>query len=302
MDIHNGIHIYKEPHVEWWYFNFISDQGFVFNFLLHPTNVFGGSTHHYMSITMIDPNKEIHYFNKELGDNIFNDCIQTLHINTENLTIYKNENKQMILKCKFDNLQIDSVLISDCDPYYPNNGLLYENKNKNINWIIPIPNGYFKMEMKLFGKDHLLHGNVYHDHDWGNLLLEDAFNGWFWMHVILDKGHMVIHNIFDKNDKEYMNCYFIYDNIAYKFVNGKTNPPSWKNELTTNFEIEIDTISCNGVKLNCILNISDESSSIIREHSNELYKYYRSSISCKIKMNDDIFTGCKGMFEHLLIK
>jgi len=56
-------------------------------------------------------------------------------------------------------------------------------KKKYFNWVVPVPKAFVEGTLRVHGETRLVEGVGYHDHNWGNIYLPNAFRGWVWGRV-----------------------------------------------------------------------------------------------------------------------
>jgi predicted secreted hydrolase len=53
-------------------------------------------------------------------------------------------------------------------------------KKKFFAWVVPVPYGTVEGELEVDGKRRPVKGTVYHDHNWGNFMLAQMLDHWYW--------------------------------------------------------------------------------------------------------------------------
>ncbi len=59
-------------------------------------------------------------------------------------------------------------------------------------WLVPVPQGRVKAQIAYKGKDEVLEGSCYHDHNWGNVNMMEVRNHWYWARTELGPYTVVI--------------------------------------------------------------------------------------------------------------
>ena len=54
---------------------------------------------------------------------------------------------------------------------------------KYFNWVVPVPRAFVEGTLRVHGENRSVEGRGYHDHNWGNIYLRNAFQGWLWGRV-----------------------------------------------------------------------------------------------------------------------
>lgn len=53
-------------------------------------------------------------------------------------------------------------------------------KKKFFAWVVPVPYGTVEGELEVDGERRAVKGTVYHDHNWGNFMLAQMLDHWYW--------------------------------------------------------------------------------------------------------------------------
>ena len=59
-------------------------------------------------------------------------------------------------------------------------------------WLVPVPQGRVKARIALDGKEEVLEGSCYHDHNWGNVNMMEVRNHWYWARTELGPYTVVV--------------------------------------------------------------------------------------------------------------
>lgn len=201
MKVHNGLHKYDdEPHFEWWYFHIITDDAYLISIIIHPTDIFGVKPLVYTSMSLLSPSGEISYYNKTLPQEVFENCLHRLDCQYDGFFI-KESDKDLLLNIKFSEIEITANIIKEEKPLLPNNGVLYNSALKSNYWFVNIPNGETDIELKFSGGNIIRkNGHSYHDHNWGNALIQNVFKSWYWGHISLSQGYLFFYYIVNKKN------------------------------------------------------------------------------------------------------
>lgn len=305
MKLDNGRHKYHTPHFEWWYFHFISTNGYYFSLILHPTDIFAVNNNAYMSVSMITPENDIFYFREDLSDNVFDNCNERLLCENEKVTIIEESNI-MNLKVVFDNLVISGIIQKEHSRVIFNDGILFEDKKRAVKnyWIVTIPYGIFKFNIKLFNKQITLRGSLYHDHNWGNAKIQDHFQDWVWGHLLFKNGFLLFYQVRTSNNTLIKKGFLKYDITSFKFsdykVKGrKKNKYLSSLNLPSDFNVEIPMTNQHAI-------FRIKSDNVFRKREDYKYKefvpfYFRSKCSSSNDILGKINTA-HGLIEYLSIR
>lgn len=179
----NGSHWSETPgYFEWWYFHFITNHGFAANLILHETDIFGLTKKPYASMGIQLLGTRSKYFKRILGQNSINRS--SLYLSVSDQSFLETE-KEFIVALTFSSGEIFRANIEKISqPLVLNDGILYENaltKQQNL-WVVNMALGRFEGSFETDGVKHILQGSAYHDHQWGNVPIQDFVSDWVWGH------------------------------------------------------------------------------------------------------------------------
>jgi hypothetical protein len=69
-----------------------------------------------------------------------------------------------------------------------------------FNWVVPVPIARVKGTLRVRGDSRVVEGVGYHDHNWGNIYLPNAFRGWIWGRVWGVKHTLVFGDLAPQGD------------------------------------------------------------------------------------------------------
>jgi hypothetical protein len=73
-------------------------------------------------------------------------------------------------------------------------------RGQYFNWVMPVPIARVKGTLKARGASREVAGVGYHDHNWGNIYLRNAFRGWIWGRVWGRKCTLIFGNLTPQRD------------------------------------------------------------------------------------------------------
>ena len=92
-------------------------------------------------------------------------------------------------------------------------GILFSDSSSGhfFNWIVPIPSAHVKGSLKVEGKRLMVTGIGYHDHNWGNVYLSNAFSKWIWGRVWGEKYILLFGQLTAKDGKQRVSSLILWD-------------------------------------------------------------------------------------------
>ena len=86
------------------------------------------------------------------------------------------------LHAEFGELAADLVFTGTVPAWRPGAGITYYDEALTLffGWLSAIPYGKVEGTLTYDGKEHKVSGSGYHDHNWGNIGLEEVMSHWYW--------------------------------------------------------------------------------------------------------------------------
>ena len=86
------------------------------------------------------------------------------------------------LHVEMDEVAVDLELTSQAEPWRPGAGMNFydEAMETFFAWLVPVPFGEAKGQIRFDGEEHPFQGVGYHDHNWGNVDLHRVLSHWYW--------------------------------------------------------------------------------------------------------------------------
>ncbi|MBI1864068.1 hypothetical protein HYS03_02565 [Candidatus Woesebacteria bacterium] len=165
---------------EWWYFHFVADNGFAANLILHETDIFGLRKIPYVSMAVQFLDSQPKYYRKDMDQVVIGRNFYYLKVSDR--SFFETE-KGITISLNFTSGEIFKVEIEKLSqPLILNDGILYEDSltQRQSLWVVDVPFGKFKALFEANGIKHILKGSVYHDHQWGNIPIQDFVSDWIW--------------------------------------------------------------------------------------------------------------------------
>lgn len=189
----NGSHYSKVAgYFEWWYFHFASQNDFILNIVLHETDIFGLTKSPYVSMSRQLPHHEPQYSRMEISP-------ESIERGSEYLSqsdgYFQESGREIQIQLAFLGVSFEVVITKLAEPLTLNNCVLYQDADKRSCWKLQVPFGRFSGVLKTSGKEYLLEGWAYHDHQWGNIPIQCFVADWVWGHFSSDFGSATFYTI-----------------------------------------------------------------------------------------------------------
>jgi hypothetical protein len=276
--------------------------------------MYGMNSDPYMSLSICNPLlDEKYYVNTKLNKNNFLHRDGTLNYFDDFLNIKETKTnvsiKARFVNCAkqnnplskqnnpFNDMLIKIYIDKKSSPIEFNNNVLCKVGNKVHNWHVTLPDGKFSASVTMDKKQMNHSGYSYHDHNWGDLLIQNSFEKWTWGNIQFDEGSFTYYYLITKDNKKIKYAYFIlksYPYIFYEFdeTNLFARDDNIKSiQFTTSGNDKIDF----RIKSKYVFKPHE------REFDNFILQYERSVITTEIAVND-IKYDAKGIDELLFIK
>lgn len=301
----NGSHWIETPdYFEWWYFHFITDHGFTANLILHETDIFGLSKEPYVSMGVQLLGTQSKYYRKTLGQISINR--NSIYLSTSDQLLLETE-KEITISLNFPSGETFKAKIEKISqPLILNDGIIYENtSNKRQNlWVVNVPLGKFEGSFKADGVKHILRGSVYHDHQWGNILIQDFVSDWVWGHFGDQEESITYFLIQTQNGSQVQRFIKINHSQVGGFTEGGN--ASYITELSNQkkpevYESEPIVIFPDGTKLS----VGITKSNLMRSRINERYEGFSASYLrwvATVSYQDEKLHRLPGITEYMRIR
>jgi hypothetical protein len=250
-EIINGGHLdIGKGQYEWWYFDFVGKNGDAFNIIMHASDVFGIDQNTYYSASFLYRDGVQKYLRgKEKGFEIKRGGA---FLSVENGLVLEDE-KWIKFDLAFDDSTSIKGRIEKNKRLKPiNNGVLYEAESRFGMWVPSIVNGKFDIQITKDGKEKFFRGHAYHDHQWGNLPIQEHIYDWVWGHFNQGSLGTVFFKI-RTNSNDIINRYYLIDSNNVMsgsdeiredfFAQLINNPKPETSRLDVNIDIESNALS-----------------------------------------------------------
>jgi len=198
----NGDHYCAEPHFfEWWYFDvaFTDDSWLVA--VLHSASYAMGDHRPAVDLRYYPPGGNPIFALGQFSRKEYNavpGCLQ-LSIGESSAT---EENGVYRLHVRQGLLEAELTFQPKLPGWRVGSGRLFGDtlSGQHFDWVVPVPMADVKGTLSIDGEDRLVTGVGYHDHNWGNIYLPNAFRGWIWGRVWGGKYSLVFADLEPQGD------------------------------------------------------------------------------------------------------
>ncbi len=104
-----------------------------------------------------------------------------------------------------DGVDYRCVMTPKCPMWRPGTGMHYmgEHQEHSYAWLVPLPTADVEGELRVKGEIYQLHGSGYHDHDWGDIAMNEIFNHWYWCRASIGPYTIVTSDIIAEKAYDY---------------------------------------------------------------------------------------------------
>jgi len=109
---------------------------------------------------------------------------------------FQESDKKILIKLAFPSeVYFEVVITKLADPLTLNNCVLHQSGDKGNYWKLQVPFGRFSGILTTLDDKYSLRGMVYHDHQWGNIPIQDFVSDWVWGHFSSELGSATFYAI-----------------------------------------------------------------------------------------------------------
>ncbi len=205
---------------EWWYFDTHLEDGStaVIIFYTKHFNKINKALLPLITINIQKPDGTTISKRIEYDDKLFSGAKDSC-----NVRIGKNYFRGNLLEYEIhfedDDLNLTAKIKRTAESWRPKTGHMVfgEDVEDYFAWVVPVPQGHAELEYTYKGNTSIAQGSCYHDHNWGNRIMIDLFNHWYWARAEIDPYCVIASEMIA--EEEYNNESIIVFNLA---KDGKT--------------------------------------------------------------------------------
>jgi hypothetical protein len=173
---------------EWWYFDGLLDDGTVIVAIMGENYV---TPDRYVILEITPPGKQtikVLKSYKEAGQ--FATEQADVRISKHRFVGDLDHYRIVVDPSEADGLGVDLQLTRKAPSYRPATGHVRDG-DREFAWVVAVPNGDVTGSMTVNGVTTQIHGNGYHDHNWGDIFPKDILDNWWWGRAVVG-DHTVI--------------------------------------------------------------------------------------------------------------
>jgi hypothetical protein len=168
---------------EWWYFDMQLDDGstFVVTFTNKPHTQPNGPIK--PSVLLIYRGTKGQNYRKNISFKADQFSSSTLECDVKiGCNNIKGDLKTYKLHIEEDRFVIDLKIERKAPSWRPGAGISYFNSSKSeyLGWVVPVPYGIVNGTIVDKGVSRKVKGSAYHDHNWGNKVMNSMLDHWYW--------------------------------------------------------------------------------------------------------------------------
>jgi hypothetical protein len=174
----------KEGTYEWWYIDSEFTNGTKVVVVFYTKYIFDvkGPAHPTVTITINFPDrtKIIKEFSEKEGK-LINAAKDRGNVNVGNNYLRYDKGKYEV-HVEIDDIVFHSVMKPRLPMWRPKTGHWYfgEKQEYFFAWFVAVPTADLDSTLTIGGDVRTMKGNGYHDHNWGNIGMQEVFNHWYW--------------------------------------------------------------------------------------------------------------------------
>lgn len=180
----------KENTYEWWYTDSEYEDGTKIVVIFYTKKYFDvkGPAHPTASIEITYPDGK--YVAREVLEEqgkLINASKEKCDVRISNSFI-RYENGNYHIRFQDDVVTFEGVMKPRINMWRPATGHMYFGKNEEnlFAWFVAVPSADVNATLAIGNKTTIMKGQGYHDHNWGNIRMENIFNHWYWSRVAFD--------------------------------------------------------------------------------------------------------------------
>jgi hypothetical protein len=167
---------------EWWYFDAVFDNGYRLVAILH-SSLYNAVDHKpTLDIRITPPGRPSIHAIARYGRSEYRAAREFCDVQLGDCRALLKEPGRYHLSLRQGSVAAELDYEAVVPGWRPGTGYLFMDQGSGsyFKWVVPIPQALVSGRLFLDGQTMPVTGTGYHDHNWGNFFLPDAFNRWYW--------------------------------------------------------------------------------------------------------------------------
>jgi predicted secreted hydrolase len=175
---------------EWWYFDAALDNGYRLVVILH-SSLYNAVDHKpTVDIRLTPPGGESRLSIGRYSRAEYRAAADRCDVHIAGCHAVAQDAGRYTLSLRQGEIAAELTYESRLPGWRPGTGYLFfdEATGHFFKWVVPLPRAQVTGTLELDGQTMTVEGVGYHDHNWGNFVLADAFSHWYWGRLFDDSG------------------------------------------------------------------------------------------------------------------
>lgn len=184
----------KRDFFEWWYFDAALDNGYRLVVILH-SSLYNAVDHKpTVDIRLTPPGGESRLFIGRYSRTEYQSAADRCDVQIAGCRAVAQDAGRYTLSLRQGEIAAELTYESHLPGWRPGTGYLFfdEASGHFFKWAVPLPRAQVTGTLTLDGQTMTMQGVGYHDHNWGNFVLADAFSHWYWGRLFDGSGSQAV--------------------------------------------------------------------------------------------------------------
>lgn len=167
---------------EWWYFDAHLDDGsiFVITFFTRDYAKLKQEARPLIKLDFVFPDGTKIEKNVEYAAELFSASKDSCDVKVGK-NYFRGNLSEYDIHFEDEELSVTAKVKRTSESWRPKTGITeFGDKGDYMGWVVPVPKGETTIEYTYKGKSYKTQGSCYHDHNWGNKIMIELFNHWYW--------------------------------------------------------------------------------------------------------------------------
>jgi hypothetical protein len=182
---------------EWWYFDAALTNGNRLVVILH-SSLFNAVDHKpTVDIRLSAPDRTSRMAIGRYDRAEYHAAPDHCDVQIANCRAFAENPHRYRLRLHQDDIAVDLVYESHLPGWRPGTGYLFADDATGhfFKWVVPLPKAQVTGTLSVAGENMEVEGIGYHDHNWGNFALPDAFHHWYWSRLLTRENAVIFGDV-----------------------------------------------------------------------------------------------------------